>query len=160
MAYQFKVMSDLCLWNGKYRIVVESCLVVLRTAFSLGGVRCAEEEVTETDRQTQTDTHTQHTHTHTHTHTHYQQSLVITQQQSSTQCHNCVAVFSVDWLQEEGEVLKVKYWLYSWKRSKQTKWKNRKTISKRGYKNRLQTVTDKQQDKTTSWKLSLTHNRI
>ena len=116
-----------------------------------GGVRCAE-EVTETDIHT----HTTHSHRHTHiykphtltyikhTHTSYQQSLIITQQQSLRQCHNGVTVFSVDWLQEQGEVLKVTYWLYSWERSKQTEWKTE--IQSTGYDNKLQTVTDTHQD--------------
>jgi len=70
------------------------------------GIRCAK-EVTETNTHSHrlslslTHTHkTTHKHTHTHTHTHihtpYQQSLIIPQQQSLTQCHNCVTVLSVD----------------------------------------------------------------
>ena len=69
-----------------------------------------------------------YTHRHTtHTHTTCQQTLIITQQKSLRQCHNCVTVFSVDWLQEQEEVLKVKYLLQSWKRSKQTKYKRPKS---------------------------------
>jgi hypothetical protein len=59
---------------------------------------------THTHTHTHTYSHTHpHTHkttnthnTHTNTHTPYQQSLIITQQQSLRQCHNCVTVFSVD----------------------------------------------------------------
>ena len=55
---------------------------------------------THTDTDTQAPMHTNtytHTALHRHTtHTHYQQSLIITQQNSLRQCPNCVMVFSVD----------------------------------------------------------------
>jgi hypothetical protein len=57
MAYQFKMRSDLCLWNGECKIVVESCLLVLRAAFSVKG----------------SDVLKKKWHGHTHTHTPYQQ---------------------------------------------------------------------------------------
>jgi len=82
MAYQFNVRSDLCLQNVESKTVEESCLVVLTTAFNV-------------ERSDELETQT-HTHTHTHTHSPYQQSLIITQQQSLTQCYNCVTIFSVD----------------------------------------------------------------
>ena len=105
-----------------------------------GGVRCAE-ELTQVHTDTHKHTHTcikhhmhihtqiqthkhpwlhahKHIHAHTafhetlrHTHASYQQTLTITQQNSLRQCPTCVTVFSVDWLQEQQEVLKVKYWL-------------------------------------------------
>ena len=88
-------------------------------------------------RRGDTDTHThKHTHTNTYTHTHnaYQQSLIITQQQSIRQSHNCVTVFSVDRNQEQQEVLKVKYWLYSWEKGKETGWKTERHLIKLGIK--------------------------
>ena len=92
------------------------------------------------DRQTHTH---RHTHTHIpHTHTPYQQSLIITQQQSLTQCHNCVMVLSVDWLQEkEYEILAVQLG-----KEQTDRVKNTKTVIKCGHNNKLQTVTDTQQD--------------
>jgi len=45
-----------------------------------------------------------------------------------------------------------------WKEANRTSEKHKKSI-KRGHNNKLQTVTDTQQDITTSCKLSLTHNR-
>jgi hypothetical protein len=136
MAYQLKVRRDLCLWNAEYKIVVESCLLELRTAFSLRESNLLRRSAAELHTDTQ-HTHT-HTHWHTHTHTHtqtnkypcshshntnttYQQSLITTQYKSITQYHNCMTVFSVDWLQEQQEVLKVKYWIESWETSKHTK---------------------------------------
>jgi hypothetical protein len=141
MSNQFKVTSGIMFVKCR----IQNCCAELPSgvmdSLRPGGVRCVEEEVTQT-----------------HTHTPYQQSLIITQQQSLTQCQNCVTVLSVDWLQEQQEVLKVKYWLYSWERSKQTEWKTEKQAIKRGRNNRLQTVTDTLQG-ITDCKLSLTHNR-
>ena len=57
------------------------------------------------------DTHAHAHTTHTHTQTPCQHTLIITQQNSLRQCPNCATVFNVDWLQEQQEVLKVKYWL-------------------------------------------------
>jgi len=37
LASQFMVRVDLCLWNGEYKIVEDSCFLMLRTAFSLEG---------------------------------------------------------------------------------------------------------------------------
>ena len=162
MAYQFNVRCDLCLWNVESKIVLQSCPLVLRTAFSLEDSDVLKKNwhrytqthintdthkdkpthtlihtLRHTDTQTHTNTtgiythryryidtqasmvaHNKHINAHTafhatltHTHTPYQQTLTITQQNSLRQCHKCVTVFSVDWLQEQQEVLKVKYWL-------------------------------------------------
>ena len=115
----------LCLWNAESKIVVECCLLVIRTAFSVEGPDVLKKKW----------------HTHMHTHIHIDQN-------SLWQCLNCVTVFTVDWLQEQEEVLKVKYWLYSWERSKQAEWKAQKRSVKirLRHPNRLQTVTDTEQD--------------
>ena len=170
IAYQLNVRCDLCLWNEEFKIVQQSCPLVLRTAFSLKGSDVLKKNwhrytqthintdtrkdththtLTHIFRHTDTQTHTnttgiythtdtdtqtplhpwshttntqmhtkpfkQQSHTHKHkthtTHTPCQHTLTITQQNSLRQCPNCVTVFNVDWLQEQQEVLKVKYWL-------------------------------------------------
>jgi hypothetical protein len=67
MVYQLKVRCDLCLWSAEYKLRVESCLLVLRTAFSMEGSDVLKKKW---HRYTCTQTQTPHTHTHTHTHTH------------------------------------------------------------------------------------------
>ena len=72
--YNLNVRSDLCLRNAECSGELPSGV---KDSLQHGEVRCAEEEVTQI--------HT-HTHTHTHTQKHYQQSLIITQQQSLQLC--------------------------------------------------------------------------
>ena len=74
MAYRLNVRCDLCLWNEESKIVLQSCPLVLRTAFSLEGFRCAE-ELTQVHTDTHKYRHSQRytrTHTHRHTDTHAQ----------------------------------------------------------------------------------------
>ena len=168
IAYQFNVRCDLFLWNAESKIVLQSCPLVLRTAFSIEELDELKKNwqrytqahintVTHKDTPMHTLTHTLRlTDTHTHTHTRYHKHIhtqiqtplfACTQTQTCThslscniqththtrthntntntlQTHidhhtaeflkamsNCVTVFSVDWLQAQQEVLKVKYWL-------------------------------------------------
>jgi hypothetical protein len=61
--YQLKVRCDLCLWNAEYKLIVESCLLVLRTSFSLRGWDVLRRSEAELHKDTQhTHTHTQHKH--------------------------------------------------------------------------------------------------
>jgi hypothetical protein len=129
MCYQFKVRSVLCLWNGEWKIVVESCLLVLRTAFSVEGWDVLKKKW----------------HRHTHTNKlptitdHHTAAVLNTMSQlcDSIQCRLTVRT---------GGSAKVKYWLYCWERSKQTEWKAEKLSIKSGHNNMLKTVTDRQQD--------------
>ena len=115
VAYQFQGHVWFMLWNAESKTIVESCPLVLRTTFIL-----EESDVLKKNwsKHTHTQTH-KHPCRHSHnTHTTCQQTLIFTQQKSLRQWQNCVTVFSVDWLQEQQEVLKVKYLLQSWETSK------------------------------------------
>jgi len=69
-AHHVKVRNLLCFGNAECSVELPSGVKV---SLQHGEVRCAEEEMTQI-------------HTHTHTQKHYQQSLIITQQQSLQLC--------------------------------------------------------------------------
>ena len=72
MVCPFKVRCDLCLWNAESKIVVENCLLVLRTAFSLEDSNVLKKNWHRyTQTHINTDTH-KDTPTHTLAHTHTQ----------------------------------------------------------------------------------------
>ena len=132
-----------------------------------GRVRCVEEEEhRQTDRYTDNNTHTHththahtphilthiqtythiqtdkqtHTHTHTHTHTPYRQSPIITQQVLKTMCDGIQCRLTArTGGSAEGEILAVQLGKEQTDRVKSTK-----ESIKRGYNNKLQTVTDTQ----------------
>ena len=118
MAYQFNVRCDLCLWNAESKIVQQNWYSYTQTHIQ------RYTHTQNTCRHIHTDTDTQspmHTNTYTHTqpytdtqhiHTHILPTNTDhTQQNSLRQNRNCVTVFSVDWLQEQQEVLKENYLL-------------------------------------------------
>ena len=82
LAYQLNVRCDICLWNEESKIVLQSCLLVLRTAFSLEGSDVKKKNwhrSTQTNINTDTKIHPlthwhphsdSLTHKHRHSHTH------------------------------------------------------------------------------------------
>jgi hypothetical protein len=132
MAYQLKVRCYLCLWNAEYKIVVESCLPELRTAFSM------EESDVLIRSEAEVHTDTQHTHTHTHTlptltNHHTTQVLnTMSQQYDGIQCRLTARTAE----SAKDEILD---WEFGNKQTDRVKTKKRK---KGGHKNKLQTATD------------------
>ena len=119
MAYQLNVRCDLYLWNAESKIVVENCLPVLRTDFSLkdSDVLKKWSRHRQTDRQTHTHSLTQTHNTLTHTlpknTDHHTAEFLKTMSQlcDGVQCRLTARTAG----STEGEIL-----AESWKRSKQT----------------------------------------
>jgi hypothetical protein len=80
MAYLLKARCDLCLWNAESNIILESCLLVLRTAFSMGGSDVMKKKWH------------RYTHTQTHRHTHTQRDKQVPLQALTQHKHNLTTI--------------------------------------------------------------------
>ena len=103
ITYQLNVRCDLCLWNEEYKIVLQSCPLLLRTAFSLEGSDVLKKNwhrYTQTHINTDThkDTHTHtDTHSHTHTHTHARaHALTYVHTHASAHAHTHILPTNID----------------------------------------------------------------